>query len=89
MPLFMIERKYAEKLDPTPELARSLGEINDEAGVRWLYSFLSADHRKTYCIYEAADPAALREAARLAGIPADGIVELEVRIEPSGQLTPI
>ena len=89
MPLFMIERSFAERLDPTPDLARPLNEINSDAGVRWLYSFLSADHRKTYCIYEAPDPEALREAARRAGIPADVIVELDRRIETSGEMIPI
>ena len=55
LPLFMIERRFAERLDPTPELAKPLNEVNADSGVRWLYSFLSADHRKTYCIYEAPD----------------------------------
>ncbi len=86
MPLFMIERHWAERLDPTPDLAKPLNEVNAEEGVRWLYSFLSADHRKTYCIYEAPDPDALREAARRAGIPADVIVELDRRIESTGDL---
>ena len=89
MPLFMIERRFAERLDPTPDLARPLNEVNSDAGVRWLYSFLSADHRKTYCIYEAPDPEALREAARRAGIPADVIVELDRRIETTGETIPI
>lgn len=89
MPLFMIERSFAERLDPTPDLAKPLNEVNSDAGVRWLYSFLSADHRKTYCIYEAPDPEALREAARRAGIPADVIVELDRRIETTGEMIPI
>lgn len=89
MPLFMIERRFAERLDPTPELAKPLNEVNADSGVRWLYSFLSADHRKTYCIYEAPDPEALREAARRAGIPADVIVELDRRIENDGDLSVI
>ena len=89
MPLFMIERSYAEQLEVTPEAASLVKEINAEENVRWLYSFLSADRRKTYCIYESADPRALRAAALRAGLPADVIIELAARLEPSGELTPV
>jgi uncharacterized protein DUF4242 len=41
-----------------------------------VFSFLSADKRKTYCLYEAKDPEAIREAARWANVPADKIVEV-------------
>ena len=30
-----------------------IDEINADEGVRWLFSFLSADRRRTYCLYEA------------------------------------
>ena len=35
-----------------------------------------ADKRKSYCIYEAPSPEALREAARRLDIPADVIMEV-------------
>jgi hypothetical protein len=82
MALFLIERNFAEELALTAEGLRSLGEVNAQAGVRWLYSFLSADKRKTYCLYEADDAGAIREAARRAGIPADIIVELSGELRP-------
>src|SRR5690606_33903292 len=83
MALFLIERNYAAALDPTAEQIRALGEINAQSGVRWLYSFLSADKRRTYCLYEAGSADAIREAARRAGLPADVIVELseELRLD--------
>ena len=82
MALFIIERNFAEQLQLTTEAARLVSEINGELGVHWLFSFLSADKKKTYCLYEAADPAAIREAARRAQIPADVIVEVtELRPE--------
>lgn len=57
-------------------------EINDEIGVPWLYSFLSADKRKTYCLYGTASAEAIREAAKRAGLPADVMIEVsEVRPE--------
>ena len=74
MPLFLIERNFAEQLERTPEGDAAVKRVNDEVGVNWLYSFLTADKRKTYCLYEAADEQALREAARRANIPADVII---------------
>jgi hypothetical protein len=82
MALFMIERNWAQALEVQPETVQALQEINDDCGVRWLTSFLSADKRKTYCLYEAIDPEQLREAARRANIPADAIVELDGEIGP-------
>jgi HEAT repeat protein len=89
MPLFMIERNFAEQLQVTPEVAAAINAINDEESVRWLISFLSADKKKTFCLYEAASAEALRAAARRAGIPADAIVELSQEIVPSGATTPL
>lgn len=82
MALFMIERNFAEALDPAAVDVRAIGEINVETGVRWLYSFLSADKRKTYCLYEADSAEAIREAARRAGLPADVVVELSGEMRP-------
>jgi hypothetical protein len=80
MPLYVIERNFAEQLEESAEAEDEIKAINTEVGVSWLYSFLSADKKKTYCLYEAPNPEAIREAARRAGIPADVIVEVsEVR----------
>jgi hypothetical protein len=76
MPLFLIERNFAEQLELTRKDAESVILINEEVGVNWLFSFLSADKKKTYCLYEAPDSEAIREAARRANIPADVIVEV-------------
>lgn len=82
MALFIIERIFAEQLQLTPETARLVSEVNDGAGVHWLFSFLSADKKKTYCLYEAPDAEAIREAARQAQLPADVVVEVtQVRPE--------
>ena len=76
MPLYMIERKYAEQLEMSAEGVKALEEINADEGVRWLFSFLSADRRQSYCLYEAPSPDELIAAARRANIPADVIVEV-------------
>jgi hypothetical protein len=76
MPLFVIEREFAEELDLTSEDVRLIDEINADEGVRWVFSFLSADRRHTYCLYEAPSPDAILAAARRANVPADAIVEV-------------
>ena len=89
MPIFMVERNYAEELESTLDVADGINRLNAEEGVRWLYSFLSADKRKTYCLYEAPSPEAIRTAAARAGLPADVIVEVRDRIRPDGALSDI
>ena len=82
MPRFMIERNFAEQLEVTKSAADGLRQINDEEGVKWLFSFLSADKRKTYCLYEAPNAEAIRIAARRASIPADVIIEVGGELRP-------
>lgn len=89
MPVFMVERQFADRLEAAPGAFDAVNRVNDETGVRWLSSFLSADKRKTFCLYEADDVEAIRTAAVRAGIPADVIVELSGTIAPSGAFSPI
>ena len=89
MPVFMIERRYADELDAIVDVADGINRINEEEGVTWLYSFLSADKRKTYCLYEAPTAEAIRRAAVRAGLPADVIVEVTDRVLPDGSTAPI
>jgi hypothetical protein len=86
MPVFLIERRFAEEFEASTEEADRVNLINDEEGVRWLYSFLAGDKRKSYCLYEAPSVAAIEQAARRAGIPADVIVEVTDTIKPDGTL---
>jgi hypothetical protein len=80
----MVERRYAQELEASADVVDGINRINDEEGVRWLYSFLSSDRRKTYCLYEASSPDAIRRAAARAHLPADVIVEVTNRIMPDG-----
>ena len=77
MALFMIERNFAEELEAATLDKAGIKAVNDEVGVQWIYSFLSADQKKTYCLYEAPNPEAIREAARRNGVPADVITEVD------------
>jgi hypothetical protein len=76
MPLYMIERTFAEQLELTSEDVQLIEEINSDENVRWLFSFLSADRRRTYCLYEAPSADEIVAAARRADIPADAVVEV-------------
>ena len=89
MPVYLIERRFAEKLAVTAAGAAEINEINDEENVRWLISFLSVDKKKTFCLYEASSSEAIRQAAQRAGIPADAIMEVSSEIVPSGRTQPL
>jgi hypothetical protein len=77
MPLYLIERSFAEQLDLTDDDVRLIEDVNADEGVRWLFSFLSADRRRSYCLYEAPSPDEILAAAKRANVPVDEIVEVD------------
>jgi hypothetical protein len=77
MALYVIERNFADQLDLSDDDVQLIEEINGGEGVRWLFSFLSADRRRTYCLYEAPSADAIVAAAKRAGVPADAVVEVD------------
>lgn len=85
MAVYLIERSFAEQVLDTESIAPAINAINAEAGVQWLISFLSADKKKTYCLYEAPNVEAIREAARKAGLPADVIIPI-TEIQSNGKM---
>jgi hypothetical protein len=85
MPLFLIEREFAEQLAIDADGIRQINDVNADVGVRWIHSFLSADKKKTYCLYEAPSAEAIREAARRLELPANEVIEVsELRPEIAG-----
>jgi uncharacterized protein DUF4242 len=76
MPLYMIERTLAESIEFSGDDVAQIDEVNADEGVRWLFSFLTADQRRTYCLYEAPSPEAIKRAAGRLDLPADAIVEV-------------
>ena len=85
MPMYVIERAFAEQLELTKDDVLLIEEINADEGVSWLFSFLSADRRRSYCLYEAQSPDAIIAAAQRARIPADEIVEVD-RFDPAAMI---
>src|SRR3954468_11880190 len=76
MPLYMVEREFADELEVSGEEIRLLDAINADEGVRGIFSFRSAARRQTYCLYEAPSPEAIIAAARRSDLPADAVVEV-------------
>jgi uncharacterized protein DUF4242 len=76
VPLYVIERTFAEQLELTSDDVRLIEDVNSDEGVSWLFSFFTADRRRSYCLYEASSPDAIVAAAKRANVPVDSIVEV-------------
>jgi hypothetical protein len=74
--MYVIERAFAEQLELSSDDVKLIEDVNADEGVRWLFSFLSADRRRSYCLYEAPSPDMIVAAAKRVGIPADVVVEV-------------
>ncbi len=78
MPLYLIERNFAEQVQLTAEeMVAGAGPIIAEEGNHWLSSFLSADRKKMYCLYDAPNPDTIIAAAKRLGLPADVIMPVD------------
>jgi Protein of unknown function (DUF4242) len=83
MPRYLIERSFPEGLripanDEGAEMCRALVFNNTEEGVTWVHSYVSDDRQKTYCIYDAPSPEAIRRAAAWNKLPVDRITKVRV-----------
>ena len=55
------------------ELCQAIVERNSEEGVTWPHSYVSADNRSTFCVYDAPNPEAIRMSAVRNELPVDQI----------------
>lgn len=83
MPRYMVERTFPDGLNVPVDAtgAQALGKIvaaNSELGVTWVHSYVSADKTRTYCIYDAPTPDAIRQVAQRNALPVDQITEVSV-----------
>ena len=51
---------------------------NAEDNVTWIHSYVTKDKKKTFCIYDAPSPEAIRKSAKMNGLPVDNIIEVSV-----------
>jgi hypothetical protein len=83
MPRFIVERAFPAGLslpvndDGAKACERIVGG-NAEVGVTWVHSYVSAEKKRTYCVYDAPSPEAIRFAARRNDLPVERITEVSV-----------
>ena len=85
MPRYIIERNVSSISKEGLEAAsrKSNEVLATMPGVRWIKSYISEAEGKIYCEYEAPNPEAILEHARLAGLPADRISEVSLEVSPA------
>ena len=60
------------------DVCASVVGTNAKSGVTWVHSYVSDDLRKTFCVYDAPTPDAIRETARNNNLPIDSITSVSV-----------
>ena len=83
MPRYMVQRTFPHGLqipvaDGGGEICRAVVERNAEEDVTWVHSYVSADKRTTFCIYDAPTPEAIRKTAARNDLPVDRITQVRV-----------
>jgi hypothetical protein len=83
MPRYLIERQFPEGLGLIPDQqGRQTAAVvianNAREGVTWVQSYVTPDKKRTFCIYEAPSPEAIRQAASRNGLPVERITEVRV-----------
>ncbi len=83
MPRFMVERTFSDGLEvPTSDTGAqaclTIVGKNANEGVTWVHSYVTDDHKKTYCIYDGPSADAIRAAAQSTGLPIDSIKQVSV-----------
>ena len=83
MPRYMVQRRFPEGLhipieNGGADLCRKVVEQNAEEGVTWISSFVSDDKTRTFCIYDAPTPEAVRKTAARNELPVEEITRVRV-----------
>ncbi len=83
MPRYLVERNFPDGLTiPTngdgAKTCLGVVQNNAEEHVTWVTSFVSTDHKKTFCVYDGPSPESIHRAAAANGLPVDGVSEVRV-----------
>lgn len=83
MPRYVVERTLEGGLSITggiegAEECLAIVARNADEGVTWLQSYVSDDGRKTFCVYDAPSPEAIRKTASRNELPVDRITRVRV-----------
>jgi hypothetical protein len=80
---YLVERNFPEGLEipvnvKGSEICLNVVSTNAEDNVTWIHSYVTADKKKTYCIYDAPSPDAIKKSAEKNGLPVNEITEVSV-----------
>ena len=80
---YLVERTFPDGLNipvntEGSEICLTVVSTNAQDNVSWVHSYVTMDKKKTFCIYDAPSPEAIRKAADKNGLPVDNIVEVSV-----------
>jgi len=80
---YLVERTFPDGLNiPMDQLGSDMClavvSNNAEDNVTWIHSYVTMDKKKTFCIYDAPSPDAIRKSAKMNGLPVDNIIEVSV-----------
>jgi len=83
MPRFIVERTFPQGLHipvdaQGADVCMSVVGTNAKSGVTWVHSYVSDDLRKTFCVYDAPSPDAIRKTAQDNNLPIDSITAVSV-----------
>ena len=83
MPRYVVERTFTDGLripiDPGgAQLCLAVVERNAQEGVTWLHSYVSDGRGKSFCVYDAPSPEAIRKSAARNDLPVDLITQVRV-----------
>ena len=83
MPRFLVERTFPDRLaipitDEGAQVCLTVVDNNAVDGVTWVHSYVTPDKKKTFCIYDAPSPEAIRSAAQRNNLPVDEITQVSV-----------
>lgn len=79
----MVERTFPDGVHiPTNESGAQASQTvvarNAKNGVTWVHSYVTTDKKKTYCVYDGPNEAAIYEAAAENGLPVDSVTQVSV-----------
>ena len=83
MPRYIVERTFPDGIGipggaDGVELCLGVVDRNADEGVTWIHSYVSDDKSKTFCVYDAPSPEAIRKTAARNDLPVERITQVRV-----------
>ncbi len=83
MSRYLVERTFPDGLtipvnDQGADTCLMVIGNNLQDNVTWVHSYVTEDKKKSFCIYDAPSPEAIRKAAQRNNLPVDRITQVSV-----------